>query len=166
MSYTCDHCGLGFQTVEQFEEHISRAPTTCNAIKCRLCCEKFKTEEQKQIHIIQKHNQATPQDHSSQALEKGPCTPTKRKDIESPSITPLNRLHTENNYSDENDTTPHHITPIKRKSLTITDIESPLKRLNIDESSPNIAPDTFKKPIPPSGTPRGRKKQLKTFTLE
>ena len=38
--------------------------------------------------------------------------------------------------------------------------------MNIDDNSSDMSPDTFKKPIPPSGTPRGRKKQLKTFTLE
>ena len=77
VSYTCNHCGLGFQTVEQFEEHISRALSTSNANKCRLCCAKFNTEEQKKNHIKQKHNQGTPQDHSSQALEKRHCTPKK-----------------------------------------------------------------------------------------
>ena len=38
--------------------------------------------------------------------------------------------------------------------------------MNIDDNSSDMSPDTFKKPIPPSGTPRGRKKQLKTFTLD
>ena len=145
------------------KEDNANATTNPARLSCIQC--NYSTEKQSNLkrHVKSKHPENK---ESPEPLQNEPCTPSKRKDIESPITTPLKRLNLEDNYSDENDTTPPHITPLKRKPMTSTEIESPLKRLNIDEDAPNITPDSFKKPMPPSATPRGPRTGLKTFTLE
>ena len=87
-------------------------------------------------------------------------SPIKRKNTESPIITPVKKVNLQESSSEAEDEATTDVTPIKRKSIAALEIESPLKRLNIEEEVPKITWGNFK--IPRLSTSTMRNKTDKT----
>ena len=104
----------------------------------------------------------------STTKEDAPTTPNKHKSTNSPLVSPMKKLNLQGDSSEAKaGCTLSQVTPTKRKSITSSEIEPPLKKLDIDDDDESTTPKfEFIPPLPPTDATPTSRYGLKTLTLD